>query len=96
MNENYVFFGVGLEAEELEAERSALLANSGAYAVYFRAEPATWIPMLSQYPIQSLRKFDGATLAQRLGPVEVTMAPEIHGKTQSLRWRIQWKRPPRL
>ncbi len=96
MGENYVFFGVGLDAEELEHERAALIAQSGEYAVYFRAEPATWIPMLSQYPIQSLMRFDGATLAQRLGPVEITMAPELEGKTQSLRWRIQWKRPPRL
>lgn len=96
MTDEYVLLGIGLEATELEAEKALLVANSQNYAVHFRAEPSTWIPLLSQFPIQSLMKFDGATLAQRLGPVEVTMAPEIEGKTQSLRWRIQWKRPPRL
>ena len=96
MTDEYLLLGIGLEAAELEAERSLLVADSETYAVHFRAEPSTWIPLLSQFPIQSLMKFDGATLAQRLGPVEVTMAPEIEGKTQSLRWRIQWKRPPRL
>ncbi len=95
MTDEYLLLGIGMEAAELEAER-ALLVASDNYAVHFRAEPSTWIPLLSQFPIQSLMKFDGATLAQRLGPVEVTMAPEIEGKTQSLRWRIQWKRPPRL
>lgn len=93
----HVVVGLGLEHDAFEAQRVELAGQpSTSDAIWFRAEPTTYLPLVGSYGWTGMYLFDTAVLAQRLGAVELRMAPDKDAGTQWLRWRIEWKRPPRL
>lgn len=94
--QDFVAIGLGLERDEFERElQSVRPAEPSDEFVTMRAEPATWVPLLAhRYGV--MKQFDLPSLAQRLGPVTISAFPKTDGQTQTLRWRIEWKRPVRL
>lgn len=94
----YIMLMSGLDKETAQREIDSI-AGSGTNAgrlFYARLEPTTFTSALTAFDPDLLEPLDAGILAQRLGPLEVTISPAFDDNVRQLRYTITLKQPPQL
>lgn len=95
----WILFGHGIDEEALRDELSALESGEGAgqgQSVYMRAEPAGLVQLASTYRPASLSFLDLAILAQRVGPLRLSVDAPTEDAPHALRYSFELLAPPAL
>lgn len=94
----YIMLMSGLDKETAQREIDRI-GGSGPNAgrlFYARLEPTTFTSALTAFDPDLLEPLDAGILAQRLGPLEVTISPAFDDNVRQLRYTITLKQPPEL